>query len=82
MLDALEANLRRAIVYSDIAKMFLFLVNLKVTKLKIVQGVQLLKEAYPEDIDPQLTDERLHFHLYARQNKARAYRRAIYFLVS
>ena len=30
MLDALEANVRqRAIVYSDIAKMFLFLVNLK-----------------------------------------------------
>ena len=37
MLDAtLEANLRRrATVYSDVAKMFLFLVNLIATKLEI-----------------------------------------------
>ena len=27
MLDALEANLRRGIVYCDIAEMFLFLAN-------------------------------------------------------
>ena len=64
MLDALEANLkRRAIVYSDIAKVFLFFINLKATKLEILQGVKLLKEAYPEDVDPKLTDELLHFHL-------------------
>ena len=67
MLDALEANLRRAIVSSDIAKMFLFFVNLNATKLQIVQGVKLLKEAYPENVDPKLTDELLHFHLHVRQ---------------
>ena len=81
MLDAFEANLRqRAIVYSDIAKMFLFLFNLKAIKLEIVRGVKLLKEAYPEDIDPNLTDKLLHFHLYAKQSKVN--KRAIYFLVS
>ena len=81
MLDALEANLRRAVVYDDTAKMFLFLVNLNATKLEIVQGVKLLKEASPEDVDPKLTYELLHFHLYERQ-KSRGYRKAIYFLVS
>ena len=43
MLDALEANLRRkAIVCSDIAKMFLFLANVKTTEQEIVRGVKLL----------------------------------------
>ena len=72
MLDAtLEANLRRsAAVYSDVAKMFLFLVNLIATKLEIGQGVKLLKEAYSEDINPKLTDELLHFHLYVRQTQS------------
>ena len=71
MLDALEANLRRtAIVYRDIAKMFLFLVDLKATKLEIVQGVKLLKEAHLEDVDPKLTDKLLHFHLYVRQTQS------------
>ena len=69
-LDALEVNLRRAILYSDIAKMFLFLANLKATKLEIVRGVKLLEEAYPEDVDPKLTDELLHFHLYVRQTQS------------
>ena len=68
MLDALEANLRRAMVYSDIAEMFLFLANLKATKLEIVRGAKLL-EAYP-DVDPKLTDQRLHFHLYVRQTQS------------
>ena len=67
MLDALKASLRRAIVYSDIAEMFLFLANLKATKLEIGRGVKLL-EAYP-DVDPKLTDELLHFHLYVRQRQ-------------
>ena len=69
MLDALEANLRRANVYSDIVEMFLFLANLKATEVGIVRGVELLKEAYPEDVDPKLTDELLHFHLYVRQTQ-------------
>ena len=70
MLDALEANLRRrANVYSDIAEMFLFLANLKATKVEIVRGVELLKEAYPKDVDSKLTDELLHFHLYVRQTQ-------------
>ena len=67
MLDALEANLRRDIVYSKIAEMFLFLANLKATKLEIRKGVKLLEEAYPKNVDPKLTDELLHFHLYVRQ---------------
>ena len=68
MLDSLEGNLkRRAIVYSDIAKIFFFLVNLNATKIEIVQGVKLLKEAYPEDVDTKLINELLHFHLYVRQ---------------
>ena len=66
MLHALEANLRRDIVYSDIAEMFLFLANLKATKLEIRRGVKLL-EAYPKDVDPKLADELLYFHLYVRQ---------------
>ena len=45
MLDAFEANLRRGIVYSDIAEMFFFLANVKATKLEIVRGVKLLEEA-------------------------------------
>ena len=65
MLDALETNLRRAMVYSDIAEIFLFLVNLKATKLEIVRGIKLL-EAYP-DVDLKLTDKLLHFHLFVRQ---------------
>ena len=70
MLDALEANSRRrANVYSDIAEMFLFLANLKATKVEIVRGIELLKEAYPEDVDPKLTDELLHFRLYMRQTR-------------
>ena len=70
MLDTLQANLRRrANVYSDIAEMFLFLANLKAAKVEIVRGVELLKEAYPEDVDPKLTDELLHFHLYVRQTQ-------------
>ncbi|XP_077970538.1 uncharacterized protein LOC144425104 [Styela clava] len=70
LLDALESNLRRrANVYSDIAEMFLFHANLKATKVEIVRGVELLKEAYPEDIDPKLTDELPHFHLYVRQTQ-------------
>ena len=48
MLDALEANLRRrANVYSDIAEMFLFLANLKATKVEIVRGVELLTLSLP-----------------------------------
>ena len=68
MLDALEANLRRAIVYHDIAEMFLFLATLKATELEIVRGVKLL-EAYP-DVDPKLTDQLLHFQLYVRQTQS------------
>ena len=50
--------------------MYLFLANLKATKLKIVRGVKLLEEAYPEDVDPKLIDELLHFHLYVRQTQS------------
>ena len=71
MLDALEVNLRRrTIVYSDAAKIFLFLANLKATMLEIVRGLKLLEEAYLEDVDPKLTDELLHFHLYVRQTQS------------
>ena len=69
MLEALEANLRRANVYSDIAEMFLFLANLKATKVEIVRGVELLKEAYPEDVDPKLLMNFCIFHLYVRQTQ-------------
>ena len=58
-------------MYSDIAEMFLFLANLKATKLEIVRGVKLL-EAYP-DVDPKLTDELLHFHLYVRQRQSQEF---------
>ena len=69
MLDAFEANLRRAIVYSDIAEMLLFLADLKATELEIVRGVKLLMEAYPEDVDLKLTDKLLHFYSYVRQSQ-------------
>ena len=70
MLDALKANLRRrAIVYSDIAEMFLFLANLKATELEIVRGQKLSMDAYPEDVDLKFTDELLHFYLYVRQSQ-------------
>ena len=42
-VNALEANLRKAMVYSGIAEMFLFLANLKATKLEIVPGLKLLE---------------------------------------
>ena len=74
MLDALEANLRRAVVHSDIAEMFLFLANLKATKLEIVRGVKHLEEAYLKVVDPKLTDELLHFHLYGRQTQSQGLR--------
>ena len=63
--------------------MFLFLVNLKATKLEIVQGVKLLKEAYPEDVDPKLTDELLNFHLYVRQTQSQGLtdKQTTYFLM-
>ena len=70
ILDALTANLRRGIVYSDIVEMYLFLANLKAAKLEIEQGVKLLEEAYPEDVDPKLTDELLHFYWYMRQTQS------------
>ena len=57
-------------MYSDIAEMFLFLANLKATKLEFVLGVKLLEEAYPKDVDPRLTNELLHFHLYVRQTQS------------
>ena len=57
-------------MYSDIVAMFLFLANLKATKLEIVRGVKLLEEAYPEDGVPKLTDELLHFHVYVRQTQS------------
>ena len=70
VLDALEANLRkRANVYSDIAEMFPFLANLKATKVEIVRDVELLKEAYPKDVDPKLTNKLLHFHLSVKQTQ-------------
>ena len=70
MLDALETNLRRAIVYRDIAELYLFSANLKATTLEIVRDVKLLEEAYPEDVDPKLTAELLHFYLYVRQTQS------------
>ena len=69
MLDALEANLRRA-VHSNMVEIFLFLANLKATKLEIVRGVKHLEEAYPKVVDPKLTDELLYFHLYGRQTQS------------
>ena len=57
-------------MYSDIAEMLLFLANLKASKLEIVRDVKLLEEAYPKDVDPKLTDELLHFHLYVRQTQS------------
>ena len=63
MLDALETNVRRALVYSGIAEMFLFLTNLKATKLEIVRVVKLFEKVYPKDDNPKLTDELLRFHL-------------------
>ena len=70
MLDALKVNLiGRAIVYSDIAKFFLFLANLKAIKLEIVQSVKLLTEAYPENVDLKFSDKFLHFNLYVRQSQ-------------
>ena len=69
-ISMLEANLRRAIVYSGIAEMYLFLANQKAIRLEIAQGVKLLEEAYPEDVDPKLTDELLHFYLYVRQTQS------------
>ncbi|XP_013783624.1 uncharacterized protein LOC106467793 [Limulus polyphemus] len=69
ILDALDANLRkRTGVYSDVAQMFSFLANLTASKQEIQQGVELLMEAHPEDVDLKLTDELLHFHLYVRQS--------------
>ena len=70
MLEAFEIDLRTAILYSDIVAMFLFLANLKATKLEIVRGVKLLEGAYLEDVDPKLTDKLLHFHLYVRQTQS------------
>ena len=57
-------------MYSDAVAMFLFLANLKASKLEIVRGVKLFEEAYPEDVGPKLTDELLHFHLYVRQTQS------------
>ncbi|KAL8178563.1 UNVERIFIED_CONTAM: hypothetical protein K2H54_051388 [Gekko kuhli] len=37
--------------------------NMAASKQEIQQGVELLMEAYPEDIDLTLIDELLHFHL-------------------
>ena len=69
ILDALETNLRRrGAVYNNIAKMFSFLANLSLSKQEIQQGVELLMEAYPEDVDLKLTDELLHFHIYVKKN--------------
>ena len=48
--------------------MFSFLANLTASKQEIQQGLELLMEAYPEDVDQKLTDELLHFHLYVRQS--------------
>ena len=73
MLDALEDNLRRAIVYSDITEMFLFLANLNTIKLEIVRDIKFLEKAYAEDVDPKLTDELLHFHLSIRQTQRQGF---------
>nr|XP_056717767.1 protein Shroom2 [Euleptes europaea] len=55
ILDALEANLRSTTVYSDVAQMFSFLANLTASQQEIQQGVELLMEAYPEDVDLKFT---------------------------
>ena len=44
-------------MYSDIAEMLLFLANLKETKVEIARGLELLKESYPEDVDPKLANK-------------------------
>ena len=87
VLYTLETNSRRrANVYSDIAEMFLFLANLKATKVEIVEGIELLKEAYPEDVDPKLADKLNIFICRLRKINIKPsryrYRRAIYFLVA
>lgn len=55
-------------VYNDAAKMFSFFAILTLSKQEIQQWVELLMEAYPEDIDLKLTDELLNFHIYMRQS--------------
>ena len=65
IFDPLQANLRKANVYSVIAEIFSSLANLKATKVEIVRVVELLTEAY--QVDPKLTKELLHFYLYARK---------------
>ena len=44
-------------MYSDIAGMFLFLANLRATKVEIVGGVELLNEACLEEVDAKLADK-------------------------
>ena len=61
-MDSTSDGLHEANVYSDLAEIFLPLANLKATRVEIVRGVELLTEAYSEDVDPKLTDELLYFH--------------------
>lgn len=48
--------------------MFSFLTNLTLFKQEIQQGIEMLMEEYPKDVDLNLTDELLHFHIYVIQS--------------
>ena len=48
--------------------MFSFLASLSLSKQEIQQGVKLLMEAYPEDVDLKLTDEFALPYIYVKKN--------------
>lgn len=69
ILDTLDTNLRkRSTVYRDVSETFSFLADISCSKEEIQQHVKLLMEIYPEDVNFDLTDELLHFHMYVKQN--------------
>ena len=68
IIDALSSNLeRRATAYKEVAESFSFILTSDASINEVKNNVEKLMTQYPNDVDPILADELMHFHAYLQQ---------------